>query len=195
MQNIIYRDTRGHLHELWRDAVGQIGTTDLTTKAGAPTAAGDPYAYLETTTDLEIVVYRDSGPGGVHSLYWSTGDVGLDNLSLVAGSPAATGTPVGHFNPATGTHHVVYRGKDDHLHVVYWTGADDPAHYEGPLTPADGVARAAGDPSAYFNAAENVVVYRAPGNHVHDLYWWAGDVGHEDISGVARPPAVGEPVA
>ena len=99
MQNIVYRDTRGHLHELWRDAIGQIGTTDLTTKAGAPTAAGDPFAYLETTTGLELVVYRDSGPGGVHSLYWSTGDVGLDNLSLVAGSPAAAGTPVGHFNP------------------------------------------------------------------------------------------------
>ena len=195
VQNIVYRDTRGHLHELWRDAIGQIGTTDLTTKAGAPTAAGDPFAYLETTTDLELVVYRDSGPGGVHSLYWSTGDVGLDNLSLVAGSPAAAGTPVGHFNPATGTHHIVYRGQDGHLHVVYWTGADDPAHYEGPLTATDGVARAAGDPSAYFNSAENVVVYRAPGNHVHDVYWSTGEAGHEDLSGVARPSAVGEPVA
>jgi len=59
----------------------------------------------------------------------------------------------------------------------------------------DGVARAAGDPSAYFNSAENVVVYRAPGNHVHDVYWSTGEAGHEDLSGVARPPAVGVPVA
>jgi hypothetical protein len=190
-QNIVYRDTSGRLHELWRDAVGQTGTSDLTREANAPTAASDPYAYLETTTDLEIALYRDSD-GGVHSLYWSTGSVGHDKLSRVAGSPSAAGTPVGHFNPATNTHHVVYRSGDGHLHVVYWTGADDPAHYEGPLPGP----RAAGDPSAYFNAVENVVVYRAKDdNHVHSLYWSTGEVGHEDLSGVARPPAVGEPVA
>ena len=64
VQNIVYRDARGHLHELWRDAIGQVGTTDLTDNAGATAATGDPYAYLETTTDIELVLYRDGGGGG-----------------------------------------------------------------------------------------------------------------------------------
>ena len=195
-QNIVYRDTKGHLHELWRDAIGQVGTTDLTANAGAPTAASNsnPYAYLETTTDLEIVPYL-SGDGGLHTLYWSTGSVGLDNLSSVAGSPGGTGSAIGHFNPATNTHHIVYRSGDGHLHVVYWTGADDPAHYEGPLTAGHGIPRTAGDPSAYFNAVENVVVYRATDKHLHTLYWSTGPLGHEDLTGSAWPAAVGDPVA
>jgi hypothetical protein len=64
VQNIVYLDTGGHLHELWRDAIGQVGTTDLTGNAGATAATGDPYAYLETTTDTELVLYRDSGQAG-----------------------------------------------------------------------------------------------------------------------------------
>ena len=54
---------------------------------------------------------------------------------------------------------------------------------------------ATGDPSAYFNAAGNVVVYRARDNHVHDLYWSGGGVGHEDLTGTAWPVAAGDPVA
>jgi len=113
----------------------------------------------------------------------------------VAGSPPGTGRAIGHFNPATNTHHIVYRSGDGHLHVVYWTGADDPAHYEGPLTAGHGIPRTAGDPSAYFNAVENVVVYRATDKHLHTLYWSTGALGHEDLTGNAWPPAVGDPVA
>ena len=58
VQNITYRAQDGRLHEIWRDGIGQIGTSDLTTLAGAPPAAGDPFAYLETPTDLQIVVFR-----------------------------------------------------------------------------------------------------------------------------------------
>jgi hypothetical protein len=197
VQNTVYRDAEGRLHELWRDGIGQIGTTNLTAHASAPSARGNPFGYLETPTDQQIVVFRGDG-GGVHALYWTTGAVGLDNLSFVAGSPAAAGSPVATYNPATNTHHVVYRSDDGRLHVMYWSGASDPVHYDGrALTDLVESPRAAGDPSAYFTpAGDNFVVYRATDSGIHSYYWSTGDLGHDPLSAVAgTPPAVGDPVA
>ncbi len=198
VENIVYGAVDGHLHELWRDGIGQIGTGDVTAAGSAPNAGGDPFAYLETSSGLEVVPYCDPG-GGVHSLYWSTGAVGHDALSATAGSPGGVGRPVATFNPASGTTHVVYRSGDGHLHVVYWTGASDPAHYEGPLTEMvdPQPPRALGDPSVYFNSAgDNIVVYRAVDQQIHALYWSTGPVGHDALSGVAgSPPAAGDPIA
>ena len=197
VQNTVYRDAEGRLHELWRDGIGQIGTTNLTANASAPSARGNPFGYLETPTDQQIVIFRGDG-GGVHALYWTTGAVGLDNLSFVAGSPAAAGSPVATYNPATNTHHVVYRSDDGRLHVMYWSGASDPVHYDGrALTDLVESPRAAGDPSAYFTpAGDNFVVYRATDSGIHSYYWSTGDVGHDPLSAVAgTPPAVGDPVA
>src|SRR6185503_3745614 len=100
--NVVYRDTSGRLHELWRDAAGRTGTTNLTSIAtgGAPNATGNHFAYVDTTAVLELVLYRGTD-GHVHSLYWSTGAVGHDQLSASAGAPKAAGNPVGYFTPAT----------------------------------------------------------------------------------------------
>ena len=56
VHNIAYRDTSGHLHELWRDSLGRTGTTDLTANANAnvgnvPNAVGNPFAYVDPTTN------------------------------------------------------------------------------------------------------------------------------------------------
>ena len=91
VHNIAYRDTSGRLHELWRDAQGATGTTNLTANAGAPPAAGSPFAYVDTSRNTEILLYRGSD-GTVRSLYWSTGAVGHDNLSGTAGAPPAAAT-------------------------------------------------------------------------------------------------------
>ena len=98
VHDIAYRDTSGHLHELWRDAQGGTGTTDLTAIAvgGAPTADGTPFFYVDTTRNTLILLYRDDDNGTVRSLYWSTGAVGADNLSGTAGAPTADGDPVGY---------------------------------------------------------------------------------------------------
>ncbi len=58
VRNLVYRDTNGHLHELWCDARGQSGTTDLTDNATAPAAAGNPYSYVDTNAGMQMVVYR-----------------------------------------------------------------------------------------------------------------------------------------
>jgi hypothetical protein len=69
--DIVYRDSDGRLHELWRDPSGATGTSDLTA-LGAPPAAGDPFGYLETPLSHLIIVYRGKDDKHVHSLYWGT---------------------------------------------------------------------------------------------------------------------------
>ena len=133
--DIAYRDTWGRLHELWRDAQGLTGTTNLTANAGAPTAVGNPFAYVDTSRNTEILLYR-GGDGTVRSLYWSTGPVGDDNLSDTAGAPKAAGDPVGYYTPAADTHHVIYRTGDGHLHELCWIGVT-PVGYGGNLTGGD----------------------------------------------------------
>ena len=159
VHNIAYRDTSGRLHELWRDAQGGTGTTNLTGNANAPTAAGNPFAYVDTARNTEILLFR-GGDGTVRSLYWSLGPVGHDNLGGTAGAPKASGDPVGYYDPATDGHHVVYRGGDGHLHEMNWTGVA-PVGYGGNLTGAVSAPRAVGNPAAYSGGGYNIVVYRA----------------------------------
>jgi hypothetical protein len=195
VHNIAYRDTSGSLHELWRDAQGGTGTTNLTANAGAPPAAGSPFAYVDTRRNTEILLYR-GGDGTVHSLYWSTGAVGHDNLSGSAGAPPAHGDPVGYYVHAADANHVIYRSADNHLHELSWIGVD-PVVYGGNLTWAISAPRAAGDPTAFVNApGVNIVVYRSEHNQILSLYWTDGPTGVDDLSGVAgTPPAAGEPFA
>lgn len=195
VHNIFYRDTSGRLHELWRDAAGATGTTNLTANAQAPAAAGNPFAYVDTRRNTQILLFR-SGDGKVRSLYWSTGNVGHDNLSGTAGSPNAAGDPVGYYDANSDVHHVIYRSTNGHLHELWWAGENTVA-YGGNLTSLASAPAAAGQPSAYFNGSgENIVIYRGGGNHIRSLYWTTGAVAHEDLSGVAgTPPAKSDPFA
>ena len=193
--NIAYRDTSGQLHELWRDAQGVTGTTNLTANAGATPAVGNPFAYADTSRNTEILLFRD-GDGTVRSLYWSTGAVGHDNLSDTAGSPKAAGDPVGYYAAAYDTHNVIYRTSDGHLHSLYWVGVE-PVVYGGNLTGTIAAPPAAGDPTAFVNAAgANIVVYRSVEGDILSVYWADGPSGLDNLSGVAgTPPAAGDPVA
>ncbi|MGH4007808.1 MAG: hypothetical protein ACRDTH_06545 [Pseudonocardiaceae bacterium] len=198
IHNIAYRDTSGRLHELWRDAQGATGTTNLTANApaGTPTAAGNPFAYVDTSRNTEILLFRSSG-GTVRSLYWSTGSVGHDNISGTAtGAPSAASDPVGYYVAAADTHHVIYRTGDGHLHELNWTGLA-PAAYGGNLTRAISAPTARGVPSAFANAAGlNIVVYRSGNGEILGLYWADGPSGLDRLSSVAgTPPATGDPVA
>lgn len=195
VHNIVYRDTEDRLHELWRDAAGTTGTTNLTFVAGAPPAAGDPFCYVDTTVNQEIVVYRGADKN-VHSLYWSIGPVGHDNLTGPVGAPRAEGNPVGFYNPSTTNHHVAYRKPDGHLHVLWWAGAARVDHADA--TVLAHARPALGDPAAYLDTTRgrNIVVFRGTDGHVYDIYWSIGDLECEDLSGFAgTPPAADDPVA
>jgi hypothetical protein len=193
VHNIAYRDTSGRLHELWRDAQGQTGTSNLTQLAGAPAAVGNPFALVDTARSTEILLFR-GGDGTVRSLYWSTGPVGHDDLSGTAGAPRADGDPVGYYFAPADMFHVVYRGTDDHLHELYWTGVA-PVGYGGNLTGTIGAPKAAGTPSGFINAAGvNIVAYRSVDGRILSVYWAEGPSGLDDLSGTAgTPPAAGDP--
>lgn len=195
VHNVAFRDTSGRLHELWRDAQGLTGTSNLTALAGAPPASGNPFAYVDLARSTEILLYRD-GSGTVRSLYWSTGPVGHDDLSGTAGSPRAAGDPVGYYTPATDTHHVVYRTGDGHLHVIFWVGLA-PVQNGGSLTGAIGAPKAQGTPAAFVGSGGfNIVPYRASDGRVLSVYWKDGPSGLDDLSGTAGTPrAAGDPVA
>jgi len=194
VHNIAYRDTSGRLHELWRDAQGLTGTSNLTQLAGAPTATGNPFALVDTARNTEILLFR-SGDGKVRSLYWSTGPVGHDDLSGTAGAPGAAGDPVGYYFAPGDTFHVVYRGTDNHLHELYWFGVA-PVGYGGNLTGTIGAPKAAGNPSGFINAAGvNIVAYRSVDGRILSVYWADGPSGLDDLSGTAGTPrAAGDPV-
>ena len=195
VQNIIYRDTHGLVHELWRDAAGKTGTTNLTgAAAGAPPATGTPCSYVDTAAGQEVVVYRGTDRN-VHSLYWSTGAPGHDNLTGSVGAPAAAGNPAGYFEAAAATHHVIYRAGNGSLQELYWAGLDPVGH--GSIMPA-GAPPAASDPVAYLDAhGTNIVIYRGRDRNIHSLYWsGSGSVGHDELSEVAgTPQAAGDPAA
>lgn len=193
VHNIAYCDTSGRLHELWRDAAGVTGTTDLTATANGPKAFGQPFAYVDTSRNAVILLFR--GPNRtIRSLYWSTGAVGHDNLSGTAGSPPAERDPVGYYAPGSDTHHVIYRTSNNHLHELWWIGVDR-VQYGGDLTTLASAPPATGQPSAFVNdAGDNIVAYRSSNGHIRALYWTTGDVGHDDLSGFAgTPPAAGDP--
>ncbi|HKE17564.1 MAG TPA: trypsin-like serine protease [Kofleriaceae bacterium] len=191
VHNIGYRETSGHLRELWRDAQGRTGTTDLTANAGATTAAGNPSFYVDAATSTEILLYRGSD-SGVHSLYWTTGAVGHDALSAAAGAPTAAGNPIGWLSP-DGFNHVIYRTGSARLQELYWAGFGGVGHGDLTFT----YPLIAGDPSGYVDIrGTNVVFYRGADAHVHSLYWTTGAVGHDDLSGFAGTPlAASDPVA
>lgn len=196
VQNIIYRDTGGQLHELWRDNTGRTGTTQLTGGAeGSPPGTGTPCSYVDTAAGQEVVVYRGTDRN-VHSVYWSTGTPGHDNLTGSVGAPPAAGNPVGYFEAAAATHHVIYQTGDGSLHELYWAGADPVGH--GSIM-WDGAPPAAGDPVAYLDTTHgtNIVVYRGADRNIHSLYWsGGGSVRHDNLSGVAgTPPAAGNAAA
>jgi hypothetical protein len=195
VHDIAYRDTSGRLHELWRDAQGATGTTNLTSNAGAPTAAGNPFAYVDTARNTVILLFR-GGDGTVRSLYWSTGPVGHDNLGGTAGAPKAADDPVGYYTAATDTHHIVYRSGDGHLHELDCVGVT-PITYGGNLTAAISAPKAAGQPSGFAGSGGiNIVAYRGVNDHILGLYWAEGPSGLDDLSGFAgTPPAAGDPIA
>lgn len=195
--DIGYRAGSSHLFELWSAPGGDVGTSDLTAIAqgGAPNAAGNPFFYTDTTDNRVILLFRDGG-GTVRSLYWTTAEVGHDNLSGTAHAPAAAGDPMGYYVSGEDMHHVIYRASDGHLHELFWQG-DAPVGHGGDLTALASAPPADGNPSSYFDVrGTNIVAYRATDSHIRSLYWTTGAVGHDDLSGFAHTPAAaGDPWA
>ncbi|WP_433303470.1 RICIN domain-containing protein [Actinoplanes sp. CA-030573] len=195
VDDIIYRDGSGHLHELWRDARGATGTADLTRNArdhgfDPPAATGNPCAFVDRNNQIVVAFRGDDG--GVHSLYSFGDGVGHDPLSGVAGAPHAADDPSGYYDAARDTFHVVYRGVDNNLHDLYAVGTAT-IGYDGPLTGPD--VRPAGRPVGLADVAFNYAIYRGVDGQILSRYRGPQD-GVDHLSGVAGTPrAAGDPAA
>jgi len=189
VQNIIYRATDSHAHELWRTSSG-IGHSDLTSLGTAPNVAGDPMAYVFAAHDEQTVVYRGTD-NNIHGLSWSWGSVYHDNLTQLASAPPASANPFGYVFDAIGYQNVLYRGNDGHLHGLYWStgavGHDDLTQLSGAPAPTTN------DPFGYIFDAVDMqnALYRGNDGHLHGLFWSTGAVGHDDLTTLsgASPPA------
>src|SRR6202521_1676663 len=151
VQHVVYM-VGSEIHELYRlTAVGWLLGMH-SAPPGAQPAAGNPYGFMDAG-GAQHVVYRGTDDL-IHDLMWSpsTGwKVGTASSTL--GAAAAAGDPWAYVDSAG--QHVVYRGQDALLHELTWAQGIAPKQSVwqiGTLSPAPGVAAAAGDPSGYLLA-------------------------------------------
>jgi hypothetical protein len=194
--SVFYRGDNGHLHSLSWQGQGAVLHEDLVGGANAIAAQGDPAAYLDTTRNRNVVVYR-AVDGYVRSIYWSDGPSGMDDLSGYAHTPHADGDPAACYVARHDAHYVVYRAADGHIYLLQWTGEQPVGGVD--LTATANAPLAGGEPRIWDNAAadRHHVVYRGVDGHVHDLSWMpslALTPTHRDLSVEAwSPPAAGDP--
>jgi hypothetical protein len=202
--HIVYRDGNGRIRNLFRDASGQASMVDLTEITGAYKAKGNPFAYVETPTNILNVLYRGDDDH-VHGIYWGPGTsiAGHEDVTRLAGISTRTDSdPVG-FLDSNNMHHVIFRSKNGELHEMFSAVGGGPVGY-GNMTraaranPASMSPPAAvGNPSAYVNAyGTNIIIFRGDDGHIWSLYWDHSGVFAEDISGFTNSPvAAGDPFA
>ena len=69
-QHVNYRGTDNHIHELWWNNAGWHHNDLSNAAGGAPTAAGDPAAYMFDAQGTQHVVYRGTD-NHIHELWWN----------------------------------------------------------------------------------------------------------------------------
>ncbi len=83
----------------------------------APAAASEVRGYDFAELGTHNEVYRGTD-GHLHALFFSgNGPIGWDDLTWAAtGAPQPSGDPSAYFFAQNGTHHVLYRTSNGHLH-------------------------------------------------------------------------------
>lgn len=152
---------------------------DLSRASRAPNAVGDPCAFTWAVDSAQHVFYRDED-GHIHELRFDVAS-GWHHRNLsedagVTGDARAAGDPAGYTWDVDGTQHVVYRGKDDHIHELWSNGPSGWQHND--LTRVTGAPPAVGDPTGYTWDADQTqhVIYRDGDGHIHEL-WFQLDGG------------------
>jgi hypothetical protein len=170
-QHVIYRDHDSHIHELWFSYESGWSRNDLTQATDAANAAGDSVGYTWDVDSTQHVIYRDHD-SHIHELWFSMeSGWSHNNLTQATDAPGAAGDPAGYTWDVDSTQHVVYRGKDSHIHELWFSMESGWSHNN--LTQAMDAPSAAGDPAGYawdLDSTEHVV-YRGTDNHIHELWF------------------------
>jgi hypothetical protein len=115
------------IHELWWDANGWHHN-DLTAATGAPLAAEwGVHGYMFDVQGTQHVLCVGSVGPDAHAqeLWWDANGWHQNDLNTAAGVAGTVqfdtaGPPFGYSFNAQGTQHVVYRGRDNHIHELWW---------------------------------------------------------------------------
>jgi hypothetical protein len=176
---VVYRASEdGHIYELRPEPFWTCNDLcSAPNAAGAPKAAGDPWAYV-TTDRVARVLYTDAN-GDIIELalqngQWTHADLSTNNKSAAPAPPAA-GYAFGYVTPDN-VPRVIYRGsKDGHIYELhpdpFWTCNDLC------IAPNAAGAPPAGNAPVGYSIFDNIprVVYRsatkdpATNNHVIEL--------------------------
>jgi len=126
-QHIVYRATDGNIHEIFykRDLThhGWEYGGALSTKVGAPAAAGRPWGYVWERDKTQHIVYR-TPDGNIQEIFykkdlthhgWEFGGA----LSAKVGAPPAADDPIGYAWEGDDTQHVIYRGTDNYIQELW----------------------------------------------------------------------------
>lgn len=196
-QNIVYRGTDGHLHELWR-AGDRSGGGDLSASAGAPPAMTSPTAFLGADGVTQYVTY--AGAASLHLLAWTTGAPTSYDITGLVGTPADI-VPAGYAVPSLGRNEVIVRDTNGHLHEIYWSSLPNfnaRDLHEAAAQSQCSAPAAIGNPAGYaFEAVPSQnAIFRGTDGDMHELYWWTGGVCHTNLTENAGTiGAAGDPSA
>ncbi|MEO6826658.1 MAG: hypothetical protein ABI255_01565 [Microbacteriaceae bacterium] len=173
----------GHVHELyWNDDDGW-NHHDLTNATRAPLSLGVPCGYEFHADGTQHVVFQGQDLH-IHELWWRDDGTGWHHgdLNLVAGAPTADSEPFGYMFDQQGTQHVVYLGKDTHIHELWWKATGGWHHND--LTVAAGAPPAGGAPTGYvfLDQLTQHVNYRGVDGHINELWWQASGWQHANLT-------------
>jgi hypothetical protein len=181
-------------HEAWlrnpttvaKPLTASWSANDLTSAAGAPATAGDPFGYTWSVDSTEHVVYPGAD-GHVHEL-WFNGSWHHNDLSIASAAPAGAspaGDAYGYTWDVDSTQHVVFHGVDGHVHELWFNGS----WHHNDLTAATATPQPSAAVAGYTRAADRTehVVFRGVDGHIHELYF-NGSWHHNDLTSAAAAP-------
>jgi hypothetical protein len=117
VNSVLYRGFDDDIHELYLPLGGSRWLQgDLSFKAGAPAAAGNPAACVRSD-GVNHVVYRGFD-NDIHELYLEGGNWLEGDLSFKTGAPPAAGDPAT-YRRSDNVNSVVYRGLDNDINELY----------------------------------------------------------------------------
>ena len=188
-QNVVYRASDGHLHNL-SFSTGAVLDQDITSAINPSggkfiNPQGNVFGYSVPSLKENEIIYRGTD-NHIYEVYWSTSwPPSWTDLSATAGlTVAAASDPFGYSFDALNKQNAIFVGADGHIRELYWwTGAVGVTD----LTANAKASNAVGNPVAYVANSYGVqnVFYRDSAGHARELYWSTGAVGAADISGAS----------
>lgn len=183
----IFRDSSGHVHELYNDGTAWISDNDLT-PSGTASAASDPFGY--NVGIEQHIVYRRSNDH-IFELYnngsaWSTNDL--------------TGTGIGTALPPMGysngvEQHILFLGTDGRLRELYENGIGSGWLNRDLNTLASSTHYPAGKPFGVAREGKQFIVFRDSSNTIFEFAYDGASWTVTDLTtATSAPPAGSDPV-